>query len=195
MKNATILSSQELLSTPKRFVHELLRMPSGEVVDWYYVDTPPSVMIVPVTEDGRVVFVRQYRHNLRDYTLEFPAGLQLADESPEQAARRELFEETGCTVDRGEALASLKRLYCLPSETNKYIEFFIAWPVSFSSSPSGDSSLERYFDMSVTTLTTDQAFAALGGEIRGVETFTALTLASQELKVRTRGDVAERHIS
>jgi hypothetical protein len=42
-------------------------MPDGYECDWYYVDTPPSVMVVLVTEDAQLVLVRQYRHNLKSY--------------------------------------------------------------------------------------------------------------------------------
>jgi hypothetical protein len=45
-------------------------MPDGHKIDWYYIDTPASVMIVPVAGAGNLVLVKQYRHNLKHGTLE-----------------------------------------------------------------------------------------------------------------------------
>ena len=75
MKDARVLETEVLVPRPKRFVRELVEMPDGYRCDWYFTDTPPSVMIVPVTTDGNLVLVRQYRHNLKDHVLEFPPGL------------------------------------------------------------------------------------------------------------------------
>jgi hypothetical protein len=71
MKDARLIQTEVLLPKPKRSVRETLIMP-----DEYecYVDTPPSVMLIPVTEDQQLALVRQYRHNLKSGQLEFPAG-------------------------------------------------------------------------------------------------------------------------
>ena len=53
------------------------------------------VNVVPLTRAGEIVLVRQYRHGARSLTWEIPGGMVDADESPVQAARRELREETG----------------------------------------------------------------------------------------------------
>src|SRR5215469_3223098 len=89
MADARILETEVLLPKPKRFVRELVEMPDGYRCDWYYVDTPPSVMIIPVTTEGSLVLVRQYRHNLKAHVLEFPAGTISDGEEPQAAAVRE----------------------------------------------------------------------------------------------------------
>jgi ADP-ribose pyrophosphatase len=74
MKDARLIETEVILPRPKRFVREALEMPDGNKIDWYYIDTPASVMILPVTAGGSIVLVRQYRHNLKRHTMELPAG-------------------------------------------------------------------------------------------------------------------------
>ena len=63
--------------------------------DFYRIHSGSWAQIVPVTKDGDVVLVRQYRHGARKVTLEMPAGLVDPGEDPAQAALRECLEETG----------------------------------------------------------------------------------------------------
>lgn len=68
---------------------------TGELHSFYRIDSADWVNIVPVTPEGDVVMVKQYRHGLEDFTVETPGGMVDRDETPEEAARRELLEETG----------------------------------------------------------------------------------------------------
>lgn len=54
-----------------------------------------GVMIIPITEEEEFVLIKQFRPAINDYIYEFPAGLIDGDEEVEEAATRELFEETG----------------------------------------------------------------------------------------------------
>ena len=71
------------------------RSPLGETHQFFRIDSADWVNVVPLTRDGEVVMIRQYRHGLRDLTLEIPGGLVDPGEEPVAAAGRELFEETG----------------------------------------------------------------------------------------------------
>lgn len=74
------------------------RLSDGTVIEPFYVNhIPDFAVIVPVTEEGNVILVRQYRHGVEEVLLELPAGCMEPGEEPEIAARRELVEETGCT--------------------------------------------------------------------------------------------------
>ncbi len=71
-------------------------MPGGEIVEDYYVlEYSNWVNAVAVTEDNKILLVKQYRHAAGIVSLEIPGGVIDGDETPEHAIRRELLEETG----------------------------------------------------------------------------------------------------
>lgn len=71
---------------------------SGTVREWESferVNCKGIVAIVPVTDDKEVLLIRQFRPPVNGYVIEFPAGLSEKEDRLEEAARRELLEETG----------------------------------------------------------------------------------------------------
>ncbi len=70
---------------------------NGKVIQAVVLEVRDWVNVVPVTPEGRIVAVRQFRFGIRRPSLEIPAGLVDPGETPLQAARRELAEETGYT--------------------------------------------------------------------------------------------------
>ena len=144
--------------------------------------SPTRTLAVPVTTDRRLVLVRQYRHNLKSYQLEFPAGTMNETEDPEDAARRELEEETGFTLAADKRMRSLGSYYSLPSETNKYTHVFLASPVIAAGPARGDTEIEKYFDMSVVLLPVEEALRGIGSTITSMETVGALMTARSELQ-------------
>jgi 8-oxo-dGTP pyrophosphatase MutT (NUDIX family) len=76
--------------------HALVHPRTGHEHEFWILDAPDWCNIVPLTAAGEVVMVRQQRHGIDAETLELPGGMvDPHDPSPLEAARRELFEETG----------------------------------------------------------------------------------------------------
>jgi len=80
---------------------------TGETHPFFGIEAGDWVNVVPITAEGEVVMVRQYRHGSREITLEIPGGIIDPGETPAQAAARELIEETGFRAGRLEAIGSV----------------------------------------------------------------------------------------
>jgi ADP-ribose pyrophosphatase len=100
-----------------------LRTPSGEIVEREIITHGGAVGIVPVTDDGKIVLVSQYRHAVSKVTLEIPAGKLEPGEEPEECARRELIEETGWAPGD---LVKLSTFYTTPGYSNEIFYLFAA---------------------------------------------------------------------
>jgi ADP-ribose pyrophosphatase len=84
---------------------EHIRLPDGRRVDDFYtVRLPDFVTVAPLTDDGHLVMVRHYRHGPRRVTYSLPSGFIESDESPADAATRELMEETGYAAETWSSL-------------------------------------------------------------------------------------------
>ena len=76
-------------------------LPNGREIAPYYVYRSRSFIVtVAIGADGNYILVRQFRPGIGDVTTEFPAGAMEDGEDPEEAARRELLEETGASAER-----------------------------------------------------------------------------------------------
>ena len=131
------LGSERLLETPYFALRsDRLRLPGGAIKDPYYVvERPDAAIIFPLTREGEVVLVRQYRPPLGRMELGLPAGLVEEGEEPEAAARRELLEETGYSGGEWEPLGSLASS---PSLKDNWAYLFLARGVEETAAPDPD---------------------------------------------------------
>ena len=96
---------------------------TGKEHDFYVLEAGGWVNIIPLTPKGEVVMVRQFRHATGEITLEIPGGLIEEGQSPEQAAARELLEETGCSCS---SLSLLGRIRPNPAILDNWCHLFLA---------------------------------------------------------------------
>jgi ADP-ribose pyrophosphatase len=81
-----------------------VKLPSGRITNRIRVIHPDASAIVPFTQDGKVILVKQFRYSIQEETLEIPAGKIDEGETAEKCAYRELAEETGYTASKLEFL-------------------------------------------------------------------------------------------
>jgi ADP-ribose pyrophosphatase len=79
----------------RRIVSRAFELPDGGIADFEVTDGPDTVAVLALTEDDQVVLVREFRPGPEELILELPGGLIDPGQTPEEAARRELLEETG----------------------------------------------------------------------------------------------------
>lgn len=75
---------------------ETVELPNGaRIPTWYVHDFPDWINVIAITKDGHFVMETQYRHGIRETHYELCAGVIDEGETPLEAAKRELWEETG----------------------------------------------------------------------------------------------------
>lgn len=99
--------------------------PGGQIIDPYYVyEFPTWVTALPVTEDGKIIMVRQYRHALAEVCIELPGGcVDDTDSGFQHAIERELLEETGYSFTTFDYLGKISSN---PSTNNNLMHMFLA---------------------------------------------------------------------
>ena len=106
------------------FYQDTIEVDGNHTVIWDFIKHKGAAAVVPVTEDGKILMVRQYRNALDRYTLEIPAGaLDAEDEPGRDCAARELEEETGYRSDDLEWLITLRTTVAF---CNERIEVYVA---------------------------------------------------------------------
>ncbi len=105
--------------------------------DFYVLEAPDWINVVPLTMNDEVVMIEQYRHGTNSVTLEIPGGMVDAGETPQRAAARELMEETGYAATR--EVLFLGKTRPNPALQNNWIHTYLARGVEFKSAPVFDS--------------------------------------------------------
>lgn len=120
-----VVGSEERFRGPIfRVVADRVTMPDGQVVGRDVVEKKSAVGVVALFDDGRVVLIRQYRHAVRQYLWELPAGLiDIEGEELPDVARRELMEETDLLASQVEHLVDL---HLSPGFTDEKITLYLA---------------------------------------------------------------------
>ena len=151
-------------------------LPNGAAGVREYIRHVGAVCVVPVTEDGKVVLEKQFRYPFHDVLTEIPAGkLDGKTEPPEDAARRELREETGAEAAE---LIGLGEYYPTCAYSDEVIHMYLARGISF-----GERKLDEDEFLNVELVPLENAVRdVLDGKIKDGKTQAALLKAYMWLK-------------
>ena len=151
-----ILHSKYLIKRPWLTARlDKLELPDGRIVPEYYVlEYPDWVNVIAITKDGHFVMERQYRHALGCTCFELPCGVIEEGETPQEAAKRELEEETGYG---GGEWTKLMELSANPTSMTNLSYSFLATNVE----PISEPHLDATEDLSVHLLTREEVLNLL----------------------------------
>jgi ADP-ribose pyrophosphatase len=154
-----------------------VQYPSGNRTVREVAHHPGGAVVVPLLEDGRVLFVDQLRYPLEKHILELPAGKLSPGEDPAVCAARELEEETGWCAGSLEKLCSF---YTTPGFCDEELHIYLGRQLT--PAPDGHRREEGEFTMSVHALALDDAVRKIGdGGIKDGKTIIGLLLAQRVL--------------
>ena len=174
------LGSEEIFQSGFfRLRRDRCELPDQRVMPAYYVvEFTDWVHVLPLTKKGEAVMVRQYRYAAGEHFLEVPGGTcdPRAKESHEEAARRELREETGYTPGR---MVYLGYHYPNPALQDNRMHSFLALDCELTHSPE----LDPYEDLTVELMNVSDLYKMVfAGEIRHSLNLGTLALALPHLK-------------
>lgn len=156
-----LFRDEVLLPNGKKGVREIIRHPG-------------AVCVLPITEEGNVIFVNQFRYAFNKVTLEAPAGKLDKGEEPLEAAKRELREETGLSANK---IVYLGEMYTTPALIDEIIHLYLATDLV-----SGEQDLDEDEFINVSEMKLSEAVEkVMNGEIKDSKTQTILLKAEKFL--------------
>lgn len=157
-----------------RLYRATVRLPNGETSIREIVRHPGAVAMVPLTPQGEVILVQQFRLPSGQIMLEIPAGTLKPGEDPLPAAQRELQEEIGLRPGR---LTPLGGEFTAPGYTSEFIHLFLAEDLEPAPLAVDDDEF-----LETVTLPLDEALQRVeSGAIQDGKTITALLLVARRL--------------
>lgn len=150
------------------YYHDYMQVPNGNIAVWDFIEHKGAAAVVAVREDGKLLMVRQYRNALERETLEIPAGgLNTREEPTDQAAMRELEEETGYRCDNLDFLISIRTTVAF---CNEKIDIYVARNLAM-----GHQHLDEDEFINVEAYTVEELMEMIyGGTIQDSKTICAI---------------------
>jgi ADP-ribose pyrophosphatase len=151
-----------------------VRLPDHRETIYDVVEHTGAVTLVPVDDQGRMYFVRQYRSGVRDTLLELPAGTRHPEEDPQLCALREVREEIGMAAGQ---IQKIGEAFLAPGYSTEYMYFYLAtalYPDPLDMDDDEFLEVENYPVAEVYDM-------AARGEMRDGKTLAALLLARPHL--------------
>ena len=133
-----------------------VQLTNGKIIKDYFINVRPDIVLVlPLTKDRKIIFVRQYRHGIGEILLELPAGrFDPQQENSLSAAKRELEEEIGYVASQFTKLATL---YDNPVKDTNKIHLFVAHNVA----PIGKQKLDITEEIEIVLVPVDEVNAKI----------------------------------
>ncbi len=152
-----------------------LKTPDGRETKFEIIEHGGSVIIVPIDTDGKMLFVRQYRHATGMDLLELPAGTRDGDEPFEDCAAREIREETGMEAGK---LQKIGDFYLAPGYSTEFMVVYLATDLQHNPLEADDDEF-----LEVEKIPVAEAIQrAERGEIPDAKSLAALLLVRSYLK-------------
>ena len=174
----------QLLERYVRFENEICQLVEDRVelngrdtTDYAYLRRADAVIVVPVTSDGEIVLVKQYRYPVDEWCFEVPAGgtHDTGSKSLEEVARKELREEIGATCGK---LTYVSCFYSAPALSNEKCHVFLAESVKLEKQPHREES--EAIKMHVVSIAKALELAR-GGEMKSAPCAIAVLICEQLL--------------
>ncbi len=175
-----ILDTKRSVDVKKiRFEVNQIKLPLGIEGTFGMIRHPGAALAVPITNNGNVIILRQYRFAISRRILEFPAGTLEKDEEPLDSIKRELIEESGYTASKWNSLGTM---FPCPGYSDESIHLFLAQELTLlDNKPPGDEDE----DIEVLEMTKNELETCIqnGNEALDGKTITAWHIASQYLNL------------
>ncbi|MDZ8186685.1 MAG: NUDIX hydrolase [Nostoc sp. ChiSLP02] len=168
------LLKQRLFYRGRKFDFEVnrLRLPNKSEGEWECIRHPGGALAVPVTPEGKLILVRQYRFAVQGRILEFPAGTVERNEDPLETVQREIEEETGYTAQKWHKLGEF---FLAPGYSDEILYAFLAQDLQKLETPPAQDADE---DIETVFLTPEELEnAILQGEPIDAKSITSFFLA------------------
>ncbi|MBD1922803.1 NUDIX hydrolase [Microcoleus sp. FACHB-831] len=165
---------QRLFYAGRKFNFEVtrLRLPNKAEGDWECIRHPGGALAVPVTPEGKLILLRQYRFAVQGRLLEFPAGTIEPNEDPAETIKREIEEETGYRAHRWQKLGEFA---LAPGYSDEFIYAFLAQDLELLETPPNQDADEDIETILMTPQELEQAI--LAGEPVDAKSISSFFLA------------------
>jgi ADP-ribose pyrophosphatase len=159
-------------------IRENITLENGTTTDVEFIEHPGAAAIIPFVDETRIVLLKQYRHALKKYIWEIPAGTLDPQEDIISCAKRELIEETGFSAGQWQKLGEITPL---PGYSDERIHIFLARELQPAKRNLDPDEIIQTQEVSLY-----QALAMIGdGKIQDAKSIAGLFMASQLSKLNS----------
>ena len=174
---SAVINSRKTIHVGRVFslVSENYTLENGVTSEMDFIRHPGAAAMVPMINSTDVILIKQYRHAIREFIWEIPAGTLDPEESPQNCARRELIEEIGYAAASWQQLGTITPL---PGCSDECIHIFLATDLKSAEQNLDDDEMLRVHRLNLE----DALQMILAGDISDGKTISGLFLAANWLK-------------